>query len=473
MSRSELPSSRAFQGVIPAVIATCGSDGVPNVTYLSQVHQIDAKHVALSCQFFNKTKQNVLQNPYASVQIYDPITFDAFHLSLRYDHAETSGPLFDTMSLRIQAIASHTGMAGVFKLISADVYELLACEKMSGYMAPPEPSDTPAPYEAELERPHVARSELRGLQLISQRTCGASDLDSLLSSVLDTLADVFGFEHAMLLMPDESAERLFAVAARGYGNDGIGAEVVIGEGLIGTVARERRMLRVAGVEAELRYGRAIRARALQITGRRALLPEIPLPGLPDAQSHMAMPLLVADRLIGVLAVESRQPLAFDDWDEAFLEIVANQVAVGIENVLLRAAPEEDTKVAAPAAPQAALASGPTLRIRFFKSDDCVFVGDEYLVRNVPGRILWKLLRAHVESGRSEFSNRELRLDAWLGLPALRDNLESRLVLLRKRLEQKCPELRMVSTSRGHFRLEASCRLELEDCESLPNPPRSG
>jgi adenylate cyclase len=470
----ELPAASAFQGVIPAMIATCGADGIPNVTYLSQVHRIDAQHVALSCQFFNKTKRNVLENPYASVQLYDPVSFDAYQLSLRYDHAETSGALFDTMSLRIQAIASHTGMAGVFKLLSADVYEILACEKLSGFMLPPPADDLRALAASadacELSRPGVARSELRGLQLISQRTCKAQDLDGLLSSVLDTLAEVFGFEHAMLLMPDESGERLFAVAARGYGDDGIGAEVVVGEGLIGSVARERRMLRLAGVEAELRYGRAIRARALQITGRRALLPEIPLPGLPDAQSHMAMPLSVADRLIGVLAVESRQPLAFDDWDEAFLEIVTNQVAVAIDNMLLRAAHDEEAPQAvAPPAP--AVAAGPVLRIRFFESDDCVFVGDEYLVRNVPGRILWKLLRAHVETGRSEFSNRELRLDASLGLPALRDNLESRLVLLRKRLEQKCPELRMVSTSRGHFRLEASCRIELEDCESLPNPRR--
>jgi adenylate cyclase len=326
-------------------------------------------------------------------------------------------------------------------------------KKMSGYLSGP--LDDLIVHEVDLERPFAQRSELRGLQLISQRACKARDLDTLLSSVLVTLDEAFGFEHAMLLMPDESAERLFAVAARGYGDDGIGAEVTLGDGLIGSVARERKLLRVTGVHAELRYGRAIRAAALQMSGRRGLRPEIPLPGLPDAQSHMAMPLLIDERLVGVLAVESRQPLAFDDWDEAFLEIVANQVAVAIDNMLLRAANDDDAPAAPTPEAQPAAPLSPALRIRFFKSDDC----------NVPGRILWKLLRAHVDSGRSEFSNRELRLDAWLGLPPLRDNLESRLVLLRKRLEQKCPQLRLVSTSRGHFRLEASCRIELEDCEA--------
>jgi hypothetical protein len=183
--------------------------------------------------------------------------------------------------------------------------------------------------------------------------------------------------------------------------------------------------------------------------------------------------VVGDRLVGVLAVESKNRLSFDEWDETFLEIVANQVAFGLDNVLLRERGKEDTKeettpaavataAPAPVPPRAASAQGPTRRFKFFRHDDCVFVDDEYLIRNVPGRILWKLLRAHVDTGRTEFSNRELRLDPWLGLPALRDNLESRLVLLRKRLELKCPEIKLPSTARGHFRVEPSCKIELEE-----------
>ena len=87
--------ARCFQGVIPSLLATADASGVPNVTYISQVHHVDDRHVALSRQFFNKTSRNLEQNPRAAVELYDPVTFEAWRLRLAFLRSETSGPLFD------------------------------------------------------------------------------------------------------------------------------------------------------------------------------------------------------------------------------------------------------------------------------------------------------------------------------------------------------------------------------------------
>jgi adenylate cyclase len=442
-----------FQGVIPSVIATSSKDGEPNITYVSQVFFIDDTHVALSCQFFNKTKQNVTENPYANVQVMDPVTNDAYQMDLRFDHSETSGPLFDTMFARIEAIASHTGMAGIFKLISADVYEVTSVWRVESFHRPL-PASEPKPLP-----PADKRSELRALQVVSDRLNRAPDLETLLSSLLAALRQELGFEHAMILLADEEQERLFTVASTGYGESGVGAEVAIGVGVIGTVAQSKKLMRISDVGGDLRYGRAIRGEAAAAGAQLAsvLTPEIPLPGLPDARSHLGIPLLVQDRLVGVLAVESKNPLVIDEWHEAFLNIVGNQVAIAIDRML------EDEEVLTPKHERPSALPAPSRKARalkYYEGDDCVFVDGEYLIRNVPARILWRLLESYKNEGRVDFTNRELRLDPGLGLPAVKDNLESRLILLRKRLEEKCPDIRIPSCGRGHFRLEIDCGLEL-------------
>src|SRR5262249_25413724 len=149
----------------------------------------------------------------------------------------------------------------------------------------------PAPEGAAVDDPpRTHRNEIVGLQLVSQRAARATNLDELLSTLLATLEEAFGFEHSMVLLADETEKKLFAVASRGYGEEGIGAEVGVGAGLIGTVARERCILRVQGVGTELRYGRAIRAVAHRASRGQPLPPEVPLPGLADAQSQIALPL---------------------------------------------------------------------------------------------------------------------------------------------------------------------------------------
>jgi predicted pyridoxine 5'-phosphate oxidase superfamily flavin-nucleotide-binding protein len=119
----------AMQGVIPSHVVTCARDGTPNATAISQVYYVDADHVALSHQFFNKTVRNVRENPRAAVWLISPKTFDSWDLEVEFERSETSGPVFETMDMQIEAIASMVGMKGIFKLRAADIYRVISVTK--------------------------------------------------------------------------------------------------------------------------------------------------------------------------------------------------------------------------------------------------------------------------------------------------------------------------------------------------------
>lgn len=115
---------------LPAVIVTCSAQGTPNVTIISQVYYVDETHVALSFQFFNKTIRNVRENPRAWAGLTDFIGQSDWTLDLEFERSETEGPIFDAMDMQIEAIASATGMSGIFKLRAADIYRVLSVEKL-------------------------------------------------------------------------------------------------------------------------------------------------------------------------------------------------------------------------------------------------------------------------------------------------------------------------------------------------------
>ena len=449
---ADLP--QCFQGVTPSLIATVDARGVPNITYVSQVYYLDDHHVALSCQFFNKTRRNLDENPRACVEMLDPLTMQAYRMRLRFLRSEKEGPLFDTMSARIEAIASATGMKGIFRLIAADVFAVESLHKVEGFLVEGRPH-----VEAEAASLAGHRSEVRGLQWVSERISRAADLETLLNAALQALDEFFQFRHTSVLLLDEATGRLVALASRGYGESGIGAEVPIGEGIIGTAARDRQLLRFNVLDSDLAYGRAIRREA----SSEHTCEDIKLPGLPDARSVLAIPLIVGERVVGVLAAESRDPMAFGEWHEAYLQIVGNQIALGIDRMADRTSADADAEpVARPmkAQPKSANRKAGTHTLTYYRKDEAIFVDGEYLIRNIPARILWKLLGESRRTGRTEFTNREVRLDESLGLPPVKDNFESRLILLRHRLQEKCPDLQIVPTGRGRFALHTDASLEL-------------
>ena len=120
----------ALEGMFPSWITTSSGDGEPNTTVISQIWYVSDAEVALSFQFFNKTKKNISQNPYAFATIVNPNSFDMYNLELEYNRTENEGDLFDEMDMKLEAIASMSGMSGIFELKGADIYTVLSITKI-------------------------------------------------------------------------------------------------------------------------------------------------------------------------------------------------------------------------------------------------------------------------------------------------------------------------------------------------------
>ncbi|MEQ6291799.1 GAF domain-containing protein [Vogesella sp. GCM10023246] len=431
-----------MEGAIPSPIATCALDGTPNIAYLSQVQYVDACHIALTFQFFNKTRQNILQHPHAVVKVVDPHSGSSYRLHARYLRTETSGPLFEKMKAKLAGIASHTGMVGIFKLQGADVYEVNKVEAfVSAAQLPPQPS------------PAACLPTLRDA---SNRLNGSGDLDDLFDTLLTVLRELYAIDHAMVLKLDEARECLFTVASAGYAQAGIGSEIPLGHGVIGVAARERTPIRISHMTSEYMYGKAVRASAAAQGLQQQLETAIPLPGLEQCRSQLAVPILAGSELYGVLYVESPQDLRFGYDDEDALQTLANQFGWMARGMACQAAVEPAAAAghSLPAPPLPELGDS-LVQVRYFAADHSVFLNDDYLIKGVAGAIFWKLVHCYCAEQRRQFSNRELRLMPDLGLPEISDNLEARLVLLQRRLQERQACVQMLKTGRGRFVLQVS------------------
>jgi GAF domain-containing protein len=179
---------------------------------------------------------------------------------------------------------------------------------------------------AELEQRVAERTkdlERRSTQLqvaseVSRDATSIRQLDILLNRAVNLVRERFGYYHAGIFMVDTRAE--FAVLHAATGEAGrkmlqAGHKLKIGEtGIVGYVTGtgEPRIALDVGVDA--------------VHFRNPLLPE--------TRSEMALPLKVGQRIIGALDVQSQQPSAFDQNDVTVLQIMADQLAVAIENARL-------------------------------------------------------------------------------------------------------------------------------------------
>jgi adenylate cyclase len=447
---------RCFGGAIPAVLATASADGVPNITFISRAHKVDDERVALSNQFMSKTARNLAENPRADVLLIDPVSYQEFRLSLVYERTDRRGHVFERLRADLDALAALEGMQDVFRLRAADIFRVVELTEIPGHPSGVAPADVPPPRQV--------TPDVEALAELAARIGRAGDLDVLVDTALAGLDQLLGYRHTMLLLLDEEGRKLFTLASRGFDGEHVGAEVLVGEGQIGIAAERCEPFRVGGLRQVARYSRSMR---VEFEGRGGLRPgrDLPVPGLADADSRLVVPVKALGELVGVLVAESPHPAAFGTADEQLLAIAGSLLAHAILHD--RAMALDDEPVDAPAAKVAeaalppARAASDAVVVRHFAVDASTFFDGEYVIKGVAGRILWSLLRQYTAEGRVEFTNRELRLDESLDLPGFKDNLESRLILLKRRLDERGGPVTIEKTGRGRFTIHVGRPLQLE------------
>ena len=148
--------------------------------------------------------------------------------------------------------------------------------------------------------------ELSAVYELMQKVRAATTLAEALSSILDIVASLVWSDESSLLTVDENGETMTVRAARGERADEI----------IGTET-----LTLAG---ESVAARALRARTALISSDMTAPNTLPDPAA--MQSRLAIPLVVADELIGVLMMESRTPNLYTEESVMMLHLVASQAA---------------------------------------------------------------------------------------------------------------------------------------------------
>ncbi len=156
------------------------------------------------------------------------------------------------------------------------------------------------------------REALSRIYAFGQRISESTTVPQIVAGTLDFLAEQFSYPLASVFLHRRDGH-LFVAGIRGpYSERGVseGWTLPPDRGVVSWVARNRRFAVVNDVSTDPRYFEA----------------------LAGMRSEIAVPLLFAEKLVGVLNVESPQPSFFDDEDRVLLEVIANQLATALANL---------------------------------------------------------------------------------------------------------------------------------------------
>ncbi len=165
---------------------------------------------------------------------------------------------------------------------------------------------------------HKRSSQFEATAQVAREAAAIRNLDELLTHTTHLIAEHFGFYHAGIFLMDEDHHFAVLQAANSEGGQRMLARShKLGVGQTGVVGRV----------AETGLPRI----ALDVGEDRFFFDN---PDLPETRSEMALPLKVQNTIIGVLDVQSKLSGAFTSADTEALQIMADQIALAIENARL-------------------------------------------------------------------------------------------------------------------------------------------
>jgi GAF domain-containing protein len=166
-------------------------------------------------------------------------------------------------------------------------------------------------------------AQLETAAQVARESAAILDIDQLLNETTQLISDRFGYYHAGIFLMDRAGvgsgadEYLTLQAANSEGGQRMlarGHKLKVGQGIVGTVAakNEPRIATDVGIDATFFNN----------------------PDLPQTRSELALPLRVRSRLIGVLDVQAIESEAYKEEDVKILQILADQLALAIDNARL-------------------------------------------------------------------------------------------------------------------------------------------
>ncbi|MFN2144574.1 MAG: GAF domain-containing protein [Anaerolineales bacterium] len=224
------------------------------------------------------------------------------------------------MKLRSAAEQIQQGARGaIAKITSKDEFGALASSfnQMSGEIDQLITSmeDTITDRTSELQQ---RAAQLEASAVVAREAAGARDLITLLNSTVELVPQTFGYYHCGIFLLDAAGKYAVLQASNSEGGRRMlarGHKLQIGRvGVVGYCAGTGNPRIAQDVGADVTY--------------------YANPDMPETRSEMALPLIVRDQRIGVLDIQSTEPNAFDEEDIEILQVLADQLALAIDNTRL-------------------------------------------------------------------------------------------------------------------------------------------